>query len=387
MSQELKMSLLFLVLVLLIQSLNVAAAAASEAPAEQWNRSFGGGSEDNFRCVEQTSDGGYIVAGTTDSYGKGTDGQSDAWLIKLDKNGDIEWNKTYGETYAEWGFLTKQTSDGGYVLSGYTFPHGYNQSYLVKTDRDGNEIWSKISEEISHEDYLQYVAERTSDGGYIVGDMVEYEVPEYSKFELLIDTDIRLAKYNINGSQEWNNTFGKKISSEMVDSWSRPVRQTPDGGYIIAGTIYVNETDVYDIWLIKTNEYGQEQWNKTFGGPMDDSAFSISVTSDNGYVLAGMYNGSWSFGIDNSAFVLKTDSDGNQEWLKELPNCTLYSAQETSDGGYIAAGIKNENGWLVKLAGDKRNAEDGESSIESDDASESIFSQILDYIYGIFQWD
>lgn len=387
MSQKRKMSLLFLVLVLLIQSLNVAAAAASEAPAEQWNRSFGGGSEDNFRCVEQTSDGGYIVAGTTDSYGKGTDGQSDAWLIKLDKNGDIEWNKTYGETYAEWGFLTKQTSDDGYVLSGYTFPHGYNQSYLVKTDKDGNEIWSKISEEISHEDYLQYVAERTSDGGYIVGDIVEYEVPEYSKFELLIDTDIRLAKYNINGSQEWNNTFGKKISSEMVDSWSRPVRQTPDGGYIIAGTIYVNETDVYDIWLIKTNEYGQEQWNKTFGGPMDDSAFSISVTSDNGYVLAGMYNGSWSFGIDNSAFILKTDSDGNQEWLKELPNCTLYSVQETSDGGYVAAGIKNENGWLVKLAGNGRNVEDGESSIESDDASESIFSQILDYIYGIFQWD
>lgn len=206
------------------------------------------------------------------------------------------------------------------MLSGYTFPYGYNQFYLVKTDKDGNEIWSKISEEISHEDYLQYIAERTSDGDYIVGDMVEYEIPEYSKFELLIDTDIRLAKYIINGSQEWNNTFGKKISSEMVDSWSRPTRQTSDGGYIIAGTIHVNETDVYDIWLIKTNEYGQEQWNKTFGGPMDDSAFSISVTSDNGYVLTGMYNGSWAFGIDNSAFILKTDSDGNKAWLKELPN-------------------------------------------------------------------
>lgn len=276
------------------------------------------------------------------------------------------------------------------MLSGYTFPYGYNQFYLVKTDKDGNEIWSKISEEISHEDYLQYVAERTSDGGYIVGDMVEYEIPEYSKFELLIDTDIRLAKYIINGSQEWNNTFGKKISSEMVDSWSRPARQTSDGGYIIAGTIHVNETDVYDIWLIKTNEYGQEQWNKTFGGPMDDSAFSISVTSDNGYVLTGMYNGSWAFGIDNSAFILKTDSDGNKAWLKELPNCTLYSVQQTSDGGYIAAGVKNNDAWLVKLAGngidnEKMDNENNESPIKENNTLDNVFSQALNYIYAIFQ--
>lgn len=276
------------------------------------------------------------------------------------------------------------------MLSGYTFPYGYNQFYLVKTDKDGNEIWSKISEEISHEDYLQYVAERTSDGGYIVGDMVEYEIPEYSKFELLIDTDIRLAKYIINGSQEWNNTFGKKISSEMVDSWSRPARQTSDGGYIIAGTIHVNETDVYDIWLIKTDKYGQEQWNKTFGGPMDDSAFSISVTSDNGYVLTGMYNGSWAFGIDNSAFILKTDSDGNKAWLKELPNCTLYSVQQTSDGGYIAAGVKNNDAWLVKLAGnrvdnEKMDNENKESPIKENNMLDNVFSQALNYIYAIFQ--
>ncbi|AKB78287.1 hypothetical protein MSHOH_1804 [Methanosarcina horonobensis HB-1 = JCM 15518] len=225
-SRKSRLFQIFLILILFSLASDLAAA---EAPAEQWNRSFGGDGEDNSRCVEQTSDGRYIVAGTTDSYSKGPDDQSDAWLIKLDKNGDMEWNKTYGETYAEWGFLTKQTSDGGYVLSGYSFPHGYNQSYLVKTDKDGNEIWSKISEEISHEDYLQHVAERTDDGGYIVGDIVEYEIPDYDNYELFIDTDIRLTKYDINGNQQWNNTFGNKNNSEMADLWSYPVRQTPDG--------------------------------------------------------------------------------------------------------------------------------------------------------------
>ena len=115
MSQKLKMSLLFLVLILLIQSLNVAAAAA---PAEQWNRSFGGGSEDNFRCVEQTSDGGYIAAGSTYSYGKGTKGYPDAWLIKVDNKGDLQWNKTFGGTYFDEGYFTRQTSDGyGHLFS------------------------------------------------------------------------------------------------------------------------------------------------------------------------------------------------------------------------------------------------------------------------------
>ncbi|HII01937.1 TPA: hypothetical protein HA351_09930 [Methanosarcinaceae archaeon] len=381
MSQKLKMSLLFLVLILLIQSLNVAAAAA---PAEQWNRSFGGGSEDNFRCVEQTSDGGYVVAGSTYSYGKGTKGYPDAWLIKVDNKGDLQWNKTFGGTYFDEGYFTRQTSDGGYVLSGYTFPSGYAEPWLVRTDRNGNEMWNKVSDEITHEDYLQYMAERTSDGGYIIGDTVVHEIGSYFA-SLLVDYDIRITKYDINGNQQWNSTFGKNQSLETLNPLLNSVKQTSDGGYVIASTTRSKESNSDDIWFIKTDESGQEQWNKTFGGPMDDAAISISITSDNGYVLTGRYNDSLSFVIDGSAFILKTDSDGNQEWLKEFTNCTLYSVQQTSDGGYVAAGVKNENAWLVKLAGDGRNTENGGSSIESDDTYDSVFSQILNYIYGMYQ--
>jgi len=386
MSQKLKMSLLLLVLILLIQSLNVAAAAVSEAPAEQWNRSFGGGSEDNFKCVEQTSDGGYIAAGSTYSCGKGTKGYPDAWLIKVDNKGNMQWNKTFGGTYFDEGYVTRQTSDGGYVLSGYTFPSGYAEPWLVRTDRNGNEMWNKVSDEITHEDYLQYMAERTSDGGYIIGDTVIHEIGSYFA-SLLVDYDIRITKYDVNGNQQWNSTFGKNQSLETLNPLLYPVKQTSDGGYVIASTTRSKESNSDDIWLIKTDEYGQEQWNKTFGGPKDDIGISISMTSDNGYVVTGKYNGSQAFGIDNSGFILKTDSDGNQEWLKEFSNCTLYSVQETSDGGYVAAGVKNENAWLVKLEGDGRNAKNEESSIESDNISESVFIHILNSIYGIFQRD
>ncbi|AKB43899.1 hypothetical protein MSKOL_1559 [Methanosarcina sp. Kolksee] len=404
---------IFLFLVLFLQVSNVAAV---EEPAEQWNRSFGGNGEDSAWCIQQTSEGGYIVAGTTASYGKGTEGCPDAWLIKVDKSGNMQWNKTYGGTYFDGGYFTRQTSDGGYVLSGYTFPSGYGEPWLIKTDKNGNKMWDKISDNITHEDYLQYRAERTFDGGYIVGDMVEYEVG--SEFDLLIiDADIRLTKYDINGIQQWNNTFGKKNSSETLDPLLSSAKQAPNGGYVVASEVNLNETNSnYDIWLIKTDEYGQEQWNKTFGGPLDDSAFSLSVTSDDGYLLTGRYTEFCSYGTEGAAFILKTDSEGNQEWMKIFSNCTLYSVQQTSDGGYVAAGVKNGNAWLVKLANNREGTEyEGGKNTESDDGkdtdyesgkniesangesvgygstSESLSTQIRHYICdifrGVFQWD
>ncbi|WP_269850998.1 hypothetical protein [Methanosarcina horonobensis] len=110
---------------------------------------------------------------------------------------------------------------------------------------------------------------------------------------------------------------------------------------------------------------------------MDDIVVSVSITSDNGYLLTGRYNDSSSFVIDGSAFILKTDSEGNQRWIKTLSNCTLYSVQQTLDGGFIAAGVKNENAWVVKLAGD------GES-VEYEDASEGSFSQIKKIAFMMF---
>lgn len=416
---------IFLFLVLFLQVSNVAAA---EAPEEQWNRSFGANGEDISWCVQQTSDSGYVIAGTTVPYGKDMEGYHDAWLIKVDKNGNMQWNKTFERLYSGVGYFTRQTLDGGYVLSDSILPSDYAfpsvEPWLIRIDKNGNEVWKKGCNEITHEDYLQYRAERTSDGGYTIGDMVEYEIGTQDDL-LTIDSDIRLTKYDLSGNQQWNNTFGQKNSSETLDPFLTSIKQVSDGGYAIASSINLNKTNTNsDIWFIKTNEYGQEQWNKTFGGPLDDSAYSLSVTSDNGYVLAGKYTEPCSSGPDSAAFMLKTDSDGNQEWIKVFSNCTLYSVQQTSDGGYVAAGIKNENAWLVKLSSDKKdtgheggkntesedgkdteykdckdtdyeNSKDTESAngenIESGNTSDSFSVQIRHYICdifkGVFQWD
>ncbi|WP_407281573.1 hypothetical protein V7O61_12645 [Methanolobus sp. WCC1] len=371
MNHNLKIAFLILGTVLFSQSFS---AVASEAPAEEWNLSMGVAEDDYFRSVEQTSDGGYIVAGTSKSLAEGSKGgKADAWLVKLNKEGDIEWNYTYGEKYAEWGFTAKQTSGDGYALFGYSFPTGSNRDYLLKVDKDGNEEWNKIDDEITHDDYLQYVAERTNDGGYIVADIVEYDKPDPSHLDVLVDMDINLTKYDINGIIEWNTKFGQETYSEIINIDSHPVRQTNDYGYVIAGTIVVNQSNIYDVWLIKTDESGNEQWNKTYGGQGYDSAYCISLTSDNGYVMAGMSSSPKFSGRGGKGFILKTDADGNQEWMTEFSNCTLFSVEQTSDNGYVAAGIKDGRPWVVKLEGDKAVSDDP-----------SIFHKLLNYLYRLF---
>lgn len=144
------------------------------------------------------------------------------------------------------------------MLWGYTFPSGYAEPWLIRTDSNGNEVWNKVSDEITHEDYLQYLTERTSDEGYIIGDTVEQEIGSYYA-SLLVDYDIRITKYDINGNQQWNSTFGKNYSLEISGSILDSVKQTPDEGYIIASSTRSKESNSDDIWLIKTDKYGKEQ--------------------------------------------------------------------------------------------------------------------------------
>lgn len=373
MNHNLKILFLILGMVLFSQSFS---ATASEAPAEEWNLSMGAAldnsdNNDNFRYALQTSDSEYIIVGIISSNSNGTKGYPDVWLVKLDENGNFQWNKSYGGSYFDEGYYVKQTSDGGYALSGYTFPSGYAESWLIKTDANGNKIWDKVSDEISIKDNIEYIAEKTNDGGYVSVDTVEYEIPDNNSFELWVDTDIRLTKYDSDAIQKWNKTFTQEMNFEMVGF--RPVRQTNDGGYLIAGTTFDKKELNMDILLAKTDEFGNEEWNKTYGGPMSDFAFCVSLTSDNGYILAGAYNGTQLFDPYGSAFILKTDSNGNQEWIKEFSNSTLYSVEQTSDNGYIAAGTKDGRAWVVKLEGDKTVSDDS-----------NVFHKLLNYIYSFF---
>jgi len=216
---------------------------------EVWNKTFGGESCDTAYSVRQTSDGGYIIAGTTLSFGEGS---HDAWLIKTDSNGTLEWDKTFGSSGYEEGYSVQQTTDGGYILAGFAFSMAsHGDGLLVKTDSDGNEEWYKmIGDDSGRQDPRS--VQQTNDGGYIVaGETSSLGVLYY---------DLWLAKTDINGTVEWSKQF-----AGLGDDHAYSVQQTSDGGYVIVGHTKPMP-GCTEAWLIKTDSNGIEEWNKTFGG-------------------------------------------------------------------------------------------------------------------------
>jgi len=318
----------------------------SNPPKEEWNKTFGGEADDAAYYVQQTSDGGFIIGGYTKSYGIAT---WNPWLIKTDFKGNEEWNRTYN--FYSLDFLSgyvrsvQQTNDGGYILGCSFFNSTSTKSkelspfditkrdyislmVLIKTDSNGNEQWNKTYNGVEYS-WCFYVRQ-TIDGGFIAtggGNSTSYG-----------SIDVYLLKTYPNGTMQWLKTYG---TSDM-DEEGRWVQQTSDGGYIITGMSDCNyDTDWGKMWLIKTNANGIIVWNKKFEGTSRNSHIgpetygnSVQQTSDNGFIIAGI--------IDNQGCLIKTDSNGNEEWRK-IPfvndfSFFCYSGKQTSDGGYIATG-------------------------------------------------
>jgi hypothetical protein len=288
-----------------------------------WAKTYGGTDYDRAESVQQTSDGGYIVAGWTESFGAGN---SDIFLVKTDESGNLQWAKTYGGTYWDYAYSVQQTSDGGYIVAGgtYSFGAGSYDIFLIKTDANGNIIWAKTYGG-GGGDWASSV-QQTSEGGYIVaGYTNSFGGPFY---------DIFLIKTDASGNIIWAKTYGGTYWD-----YAYSVQQTSDGGYIVAGWTRSFSADSIDILLIKTDANGNIIWAKTYGGTYEDYAYSVQQTSDGGYIVAGYTN---SFGAGNDdIFLIKTDANGNIIWAKTYGGTywdRTFSVQQTSDGGYIAAG-------------------------------------------------
>jgi hypothetical protein len=253
---------------------------------------FGGSDWDEYYSVQQTSDDGYILAGYTESFGAGL---SDFLLDKRVSYGFRQWNRTFGGTSWDKAKSVQQTSDGGYILAGFTgsYGAGFSDLWLVKTDADGNEQWNKTFGGFDW-DTAESV-QQTSDNGYILaGYTFSYGAGS---------ADVWLLKTDADGNKQWDRTFGG-----TGDDFASSVQQTADDGYILAGYTESLGAGSFDAWLIKADSEGNEQWNRTFGGAEMDSSFSVQQTADGGYILAGYTE---SYGAGSSDFwLIKVNGEG-----------------------------------------------------------------------------
>jgi uncharacterized delta-60 repeat protein len=260
---------------------------------EKWQKSYGGSNDDWANSIQQTKDGGYIVAGGTYSFGAGG---LDVYVIKLDASGDMKWYKTYGESNDDNAWSIQQTTDGGYIVAGWTksFGEGGMDVYAIKLDANGNEKWQK-SYGGSNDDWANSI-QQTKDGGYIVaGGTYSFGAG---------GLDVYVIKLDASGDMKWYKTYGE---SNDDNAWS--IQQTTDGGYIVAGWTNSLGAGSYDVYVIKLDANGNEKWQKSYGGSNDDWAYYIQQTNDGGYIVAGVTNSFGAGGYD--VYIIKMDSEGN----------------------------------------------------------------------------
>jgi hypothetical protein len=295
----------------------------------QWSKTYGGPNNDYGVTVASTNDGGYAIAGETSSYGAGL---TDFFLVKTDASGNQVWSKTYGGANNDYGYYVALTADGGFAMIGYTYSFGAGGSdvYLVKTDASGNVQWSKTYGGLGNE-YGYYVVQ-TVDGGYaLVGATDSFGAGS---------ADVYFVKTDASGNMQWNKTYG----GANVD-FGRSLVRTTDGGYALAGYTTSSGFGSYDVYLVKTDVNGNYLWNKTFGGPNDDRGYAIVQTVDAGYAIAGYTTSSGAGSYD--VYLVKTDLNGNYQWNKTYGGTNYdrgYAILQTADAGYIIAGATGSFG-------------------------------------------
>jgi predicted secreted protein len=322
-----------------------------DCPAQSsWDRAYGGSDHYMAYSIQQTSDGGYILAGDTYSFDEAGYSNIDLWVLKLDASGNAAWQKTYGGDEGgweqDWARSIQQTSDGGYIVAGYTtsFDAVYYDAWVLKLDASGNAAWQKTygGERF---DWV-YSIQQTSDEGYIMAGKTDSFGAGWG-----YPYDAWVLKLDASGNAAWQKTYG----GSGYD-WAYSIQQTSDEGYIVAGKTDSFGVDGCDTWVLKLDASGNAAWQKTYGGSNSDMAYFIQQTSDDGYILAGETK---SFGAgDYDAWVLKLDASGNTAWQKTYGG-SMYdmasSIQQTSDGGYILAGNTDSFGaggrdtWILKL--------------------------------------
>ena len=343
----------------------------------QWQKSLGGSDEELGSYIQQTNDGGYIVAGQSSSIDgdvSGNHGLTDYWVVKLTNIGTIEWQKSLGGTAEDFANSIQQTNDGGYIIVGFsqsndgdvTGNQGFYDCWVVKLNDIGTIEWQKSLGGSSFD--AGSSIQLTSDGGYIIAGSSSSNDGDVSGNHN--SQDCWVVKLSSIGAIEWQKSLGGSSADQAGF-----IQQTSDGGYVFAGWSLSNDGDVtgnqgyYDYWVVKLSNIGTIEWQKSLGGSYNDLPSAIQQTNDGGFMLAGT---SLSNDGDVSGnhgeldcWLVKLSSIGTIEWQKSLGGSgsdRAGSIQQTNDGGFIAVGTSNSNDgdvssnygetdfWVVKLS-------------------------------------
>jgi hypothetical protein len=324
------------------------------ASSEMWSRTYGGVEVEEAYSLIEASDGGYALAGDGGLFVKADEHGDVEWtrayegyslvaasdggyalagfksssttslefhLVKIDANGNLEWSQTYGGDSYEYAYSLVETPDGGYALAGYTNSFGVERHdcLLVKTDRYGNLEWNRTYGGAQYDGAYSVIV--TSDGGFVLAGYEDLK----SNFA---GSNFWLIKTDAYGNMLWNKTYSKS-STDVVYC----VIETMDGGFALAGSTGFLNLITDDIWVVKTDEYGNVEWNRTYG---DGDGRAIIELSDGSYVFAGGNR------------LIKTDAYGDVVWSRTYDAERVNSVIQTSDGGYALAGTKYNDFWLAK---------------------------------------
>ncbi len=306
----------------------------------QWEKAFGGDFEDDLTSLQQTTDGGYIVSGYTGLYSPDTN--ADFWVLKLDSAGNIEWEYAYGGDSVDLAFDVQQTLDGGYITGGVarSFGDPVGNLLVIKLHSDGSIEWQKEYGLEGNTERRVESIHQLEEGGYILTSTISGELfPQGAIWILRLDES---------GSIEWQKVYADESATLDTEG----IEPTNDGGYVVLGEYGANN----DFLVLKLNETGDISWQYTYGGEGDTDPESIQQTRDGGYVLGGSTS---SFGVgDQDGWVIKLDGDGTIEWEKIYGGSgedRINDVKQVSDGGYVTVGktfsfgAGNKDFWVLKL--------------------------------------
>ncbi len=377
----------------LVLALTPTVLRAQLIPHIAFNHTYGGLREDEgCGTIVQTGDSGFVVAGYTgDTVEPGLPdyhgGFEDAWIIKLDNAGNIVWQKCLGGSKQEECNSMIQTRDGGYCLAIRTESFdgdvveidsaygGGSDGWIVKLTPDHQIQWATVIGGSNWDDVLGII--QSDDGGYAVAGYTESNdgcVTGHYGGDSVQDDDAWITKLDDSGKVQWSKCYGG-----LEQDWAESIVQTPDHGYCFAGFTYSHDGDVSglhgyplhtssDAWVVKLDSAGNIEWQKCLGGDSTDWATSIALTSDSGFIITG---GTYSNDGDvtgnhggGDEWVVKLTASGKIQWQRSLGGDTTdrgWSVKQTSDGGYITAGMTMSNNgdvsgnhdggdaWIVKL--------------------------------------